>query len=407
MKPWRDVPLLILLTAILCVAAVACDSGADTPTPKPSPRSRLSGTFIYAASPLETLRPRATSTAAEEETRHLQRLSAETRTAFDVAYGAGGYDDAEMQMARLLYEISTRPYYVPDAQKPDEADLRFIISRFPAGLTRDDYAYLSSLMGIDTGWPVLRTKEAKTSVIGSDVYSCFRDARIFSPFVYLTDGEITSYKHCVQVGRVTIVGAADVRSESLVNASVFASRVLSCLSPDLPPVPSMLLVLVPEATSVTDIAEFAKLREQIAADGLVFSDHRGVAAYGTAAVGEENVADLDATFDPNGIRIGATVVHELAHLIMASNDDLSDEAAAVYEESVVRDGLWAGSYEALNPSEFFAVLSTAIFGLGFDSPGEDVAGLAILGVNGPGALNAYDSRAYDFLSSVYPCIAPP
>lgn len=397
--------ILVVLAIVFGVIALTGDSSSPKQTAVAQATARPRAGPLRTAGPTRSHAPRPTTPpGATELSEYRAGMPAVTLSRFDLAYSAGGYDPQEELMGRLLYGMANRNYYVADDQVPDVDDARFLIERFPAGITAADYTYLSELLGVHSGAPVLRTKQAKTSVIGSAVFSCFRDAMIFSPFVFLTDGEITSYKKCVRSGRVLTLAQDSVAEAAPGNASLFADRIMNCLSPSLAPVGSIMVVLVPQETSLTDLAEFAYLREQLAADGQVYNDHRGVAAYGVAAVGEENVLDLNAVVDTDGLKVGQTVVHEIAHLIMDSNPMLAGEASAVYEHSM-RAGLWEDTYEALNPQEFFAVLTTIMFGLGHDSPAEDAAGLRIIGLSGPQELKDYDPEVYAFFSRIYPCIS--
>jgi hypothetical protein len=384
---------------LILLAAIACGSSDSLMTPTP-------GAVVRHGAPNPVVYPTTPRTpSATEIDLFRSGLPDTTRSAFDAAYADSGYDADEMAMARLLYTMATRTFFVDDSEKPNEADARFLIDHFPAGLTNNDYTYLTTLLGVDTGTPVLRSTQSVTSVIGSPVYHCFRDARIFSVFWFLSQGEASSYDKCIHDGPMIALGGPDVASKSLNNADVFAERILNCLSRTLPPMPSFMLVLFPESTGVTDLVEFQQLANKRAADGLVMSDHRGVAAYGVAAVGEENVADTSEILDSEGSKVGSIVVHEIAHLLMDSNQSIKDKVNAAYRNAIA-SGLWPNTYQALNANEYFAVLTTIIFGLGYDSPSTDAAGLDISAINGPEALRAYDAQAYELLSSLYPCTAP-
>jgi hypothetical protein len=208
------------------------------------------------------------------------------------------------------------------------------------------------------------------------------------------------YTQLVYVGGFPIRASAKVRPEALAAAADAFSLLVRGNATIINRTRSAGLAVSVIAISerLTDLPEYQRLRGGTTSDGRSYDDLRALGPSPCVA-GEENLLRLEG--DVFG---GANIiVHECAHAVYFDGLDAAQRGRwyEIYAESIAA-GRWAGTYAAVNPSEFFAELTESYFGVNAPpQPGihNDV--------NGAARLAAYDPRAFAFLTAVYTPIGSP
>lgn len=157
------------------------------------------------------------------------------------------------------------------------------------------------------------------------------------------------------------------------------------------------LVILPRNRAMTDVPEFAALKDQKTFDGRPWAEVRGSGGREAAgglwaiAVPEENLVETGGAEDKYapGYSVG---LHELAHAIQAKGLDAADQKTvlALYEARKAAGGPWTEAYGASNDREYFAQATNCYFGAN-----------AVIGQNGPAWLRDNDRPLYDLLVRLY------
>lgn len=163
--------------------------------------------------------------------------------------------------------------------------------------------------------------------------------------------------------------------------------------------------IIGKSQETSDLPEFRYLK------GLTYSDPyngvetdidertRGMAGPLYASCGEENLLKLSQDRYGDGSDV---CIHEFAHTIMSTGLDsiLRQKIYAQFKQSV-SNGLWKGVYESVDPTEYWAELTTWYFGF----HGEYAKFGSIYGKNimkdGPEGLQEYDPDGFKLLDSIY------
>ena len=157
------------------------------------------------------------------------------------------------------------------------------------------------------------------------------------------------------------------------------------------------LVILPRNRAMTDVPEFAGLKDQKTFDGRPWAEVRGSGGRETPgglwaiAVPEENLVETGGNEDKYapGYSVG---LHELAHSIQSKGLDAADQKAvlALYEARKAAGGPWTEAYGASNDREYFAQATNCYFGAN-----------ASIGENGPAWLRDNDPPLFAFLVKLY------
>lgn len=156
------------------------------------------------------------------------------------------------------------------------------------------------------------------------------------------------------------------------------------------------VVIVPRDKRMTDLPQFAHLRNTCTVDGRRWEEVRGSGGVTTpdghfaVAVPEENLVNTGTGNDPYGaFNVG---LHEFAHVLHSKGLSQSDQAkiTALYAQQTNDHGEFTETYGRSNEKEYFAQATNAFFRQN-----------GLVGKNSPEWLQANDPDMYAFLVTVY------
>lgn len=157
------------------------------------------------------------------------------------------------------------------------------------------------------------------------------------------------------------------------------------------------LVIVPRDKKMTDLPEFAALKDQKTFDGRPWSEVRGSGGRSAPggvwaiAVPEENLVDTPGVKDGygSGYSVG---LHEFTHTIQSKGVTEAEgkKIKELYDARKKAGGPWTEAYGASNDQEYFAQATNCYFSENGN-----------IGKNGPDWLRQNDRAMYDFLTGLY------
>jgi hypothetical protein len=172
-------------------------------------------------------------------------------------------------------------------------------------------------------------------------------------------------------GRTTVLRGVEVTAYIPADrAEAEAARVVAAMTarPDLQKklkTAKVELVIIPQHTKLTDLAEFSSLKGQRTFDGRAWDDVRGVGGTrtddGRWAVGipEENLADLPSDGYPGNYSVA---IHELAHVIHEHVTNAEKRTIDLaFEARLAAGGPWTEAYGSSNVHEYFAQATNCFF----------------------------------------------
>ncbi|MEN9787315.1 MAG: hypothetical protein RLZZ299_2579 [Pseudomonadota bacterium] len=154
------------------------------------------------------------------------------------------------------------------------------------------------------------------------------------------------------------------------------------------------VVIIPQASRMTDVAAFASLRGGRTFDGRLWDDVRGSGGmrHGqrwVLGVAEETLVRLPGSTYGEGTSVG---LHEFAHTLHAKGLGRMEQARVteLYRARKEAGGPWTESYAAANEQEYFAQATNCFFRLNRG-----------IGENDPAWLQSNDPALYTLLVGIY------
>ena len=211
-------------------------------------------------------------------------------------------------------------------------------------------------------------------------------------------------KYCVADG-VAIVASDEVPDEALQRAQVLVAAMLAPVRDDAVAAIHAARVrvgVIGVAQVTTDLPEHADLNEVFPIDGGDWNTRtRGVAA--TLARPLTSAAEENLLFAPGDVYVGESIlVHEFAHTVHEQGVAVVDATFqgrldAAYAAAIAAD-LWADTYAATNPIEYWAEGVQSYFGVnGFADPANGVHNAVATRAE----LQAYDPALYALVDAVF------
>ncbi len=376
-----------LIPSVMATVACVSGDGAQETAPESTPAGTSSPT------------PRVTTDPVELQ---LAELPTGLRQLAIGTYGPA-FDADERRMVGLLTQILTSQAYTPQS-KPDESELKTLVSLFPEGVDERMEIVAGSLYGPETGFPPLPATD-RLALLASPIVDCFNpayDEKFPHTFVNSLRRYRAStadyYTQCRESNSVMILAPAVVDPEALSAVARVVDEMLTCSTREVRDSvvkAAARVMIIPYGVPITDLPGFNHRTEEILPSGQELKDVRGLADFSDTFVGEESILDLPGNLSPPQ----ATLVHELGHVVKHALEhyslEHSESSIPRAYEAAMDAGLWHGTYAATNDAEFFAEMVQIIFGR--------ASYFGATSVDGADALKAYDPRTYASIVSLFPC----
>lgn len=326
-------------------------------------------------------------------------------------YAKDGFAENEIRLLNFIFEV-WQSDSIPEFLKPHDEEQRWLVAKFPAGITDSDVAYLKFLYGLE------KPSQIKPERLQTAIWGYFFPQDAVSRMKFLESGLLNYlppeahetiplytkevldyYSQWISADGIMIEASAQVDPAALEKAKETANRMLA-YRPDIRE--RMIkngarVAIIGKNEKLTDLPEHRNKVDLEISQGRPYSSLRGVSGIvddPVAAVGEENLLRSPGdSFTEEDI-----LHHELAHSIMnlGMSDQEKEEIVALYEDAKAA-GLWSGTPAQISELEYWAEISQSYFGV---NKGRVITGIGNE-INGPKELKLYDPAAYEFCQKIY------